>query len=99
MKIGLIDVDKQSRHQNTFPNLALCKIASYYRQQGDGVEWAHQMEYYDIIYMAKVFNFTPPIRISITPRQLSKAAQVMIFTLRSPTILTIASLTYQSIPI
>lgn len=60
MKIGLIDVDKQSRHQKTFPNLALCKIASYYRQQGDSVEWAHQMEYYDIIYMAKVFNFTPP---------------------------------------
>ena len=99
MKIGLIDVDKQSRHQNTFPNLALCKIASYHRQQGDSVEWAHQMEYYDVIYMAKVFNFTPPIRISITPRQLSKAAQAMIFTLRSPIILTIASLIYQSIPI
>ena len=99
MKIGLIDVDKQSRHQNTFPNLALCKIASYYRQQGDSVEWAHQMEYYDVIYMAKVFNFTPPIRISITPRQLSKVAQVMIFTLRSLIILTIASLIYQSIPI
>lgn len=60
MKIGLIDVDKQSRHQNTFPNLALCKIASYHRQKGDSVEWAHQMDYYDVIYMAKVFNFTPP---------------------------------------
>ena len=99
MKIGLIDVDKQSRHQNTFPNLALCKIASYHRQQGDSVEWAHQMEYYDVIYMAKVFNFTPPIIISITPRQLSKAAPAMIFTLRSLIILTIASLIYQSIPI
>ena len=99
MKIGLIDVDKQSRHHKTFPNLALCKIASYHRQQGDSVEWAHQMEYYDVIYMAKVFNFTPPIRTSITPRQLSKAAQVMIFTLRSLIILTIASLIYQSIPI
>ena len=60
-KIGLIDVDKQSRHYKTFPNLALCKIAAYHRQQGDSVEWAHQMEYYDVIYMDKVFNFTPPI--------------------------------------
>ena len=54
MKIGLIDVDGHN-----FPNLALCKIARWHKQQGDDVEWAFPFEHYDVVYMSKVFNFSP----------------------------------------
>ena len=43
MKIGLIDVDGQSKKKKwgstIYPNLALCKIASYHMNKGDTVEW------------------------------------------------------------
>lgn len=55
MKIGLIDVDGHN-----FPNVALMKIASWHREQGDDVEWAMPMfTEYDRIYASKVFTFTP----------------------------------------
>jgi len=54
LKIGLIDVDGHN-----FPNLALMKIARYYRQQGADVVWYSPWERYDILYMSKVFTFTP----------------------------------------
>ena len=54
MKIGLIDVDGHN-----FPNVALMKIASWHRQQGDTAEWVNGFEEYDRIYMSKVFTFTP----------------------------------------
>jgi hypothetical protein len=54
MKIGLIDVDGHN-----FPNLALMKISAYHKSQGDTVEWWFgDMEYYDIVYMSKVFDDT-----------------------------------------
>lgn len=53
-KIGLIDVDG-----HRFPNLALMKIARYYRQQGAEVVWYSPWEHYDIVYLSKVFTFTP----------------------------------------
>lgn len=55
MKIGLIDVDGHN-----FPNIALMKIASWHRQQGDMVEWAMPIfGRYDRIYASKIFTFTP----------------------------------------
>mgnify|MGYP005612904253 FL=1 len=39
MKIGLVDVDGHN-----FPNIALMKIASWHRQQGDTAEWAFPFE-------------------------------------------------------
>lgn len=55
MKIGLIDVD--GHH---FPNIALMKLASWHRQQGDDVEWAMPIfGNYDRIYASKIFTFTP----------------------------------------
>ena len=51
MKIGLIDVDGHN-----FPNLALMKISAYHKQCNDSVEWYNTEEYYNIVYMAKVFN-------------------------------------------
>lgn len=57
MKIGLVDVDGHN-----FPNIALMKIASWHRLQGDTAEWAFPFESYDRIYMSKVFTFTPDDR-------------------------------------
>ena len=52
MKIGLIDVDGHN-----FPNLALMRISAYHKAQGDTVEWwASELEYYDIVYMSKIFS-------------------------------------------
>lgn len=55
MNIGLIDVDGHN-----FPNIALMKLSSWHKAQGDDVEWAIPlMGVYDRIYASKVFTFTP----------------------------------------
>lgn len=52
MKIGLIDVDGHN-----FPNLALMRISTWHKAQGDTVEWwSSEFEYYDIVYMSKIFS-------------------------------------------
>lgn len=58
MKIGLIDVDMESRGKMTFPNLPLMKISAWHKQQGDHVEWYTPLGsgHMDIVYMARVFN-------------------------------------------
>lgn len=53
MKIGLIDVDSHN-----FPNLALMKISSFHKKQGDTVDWWNGLEKYDKVYMSKVFDET-----------------------------------------
>lgn len=59
-KIGIIDadlLDNGTRH----PNLALMKIAGFYRDNGDEVELVlsyDELDIYDDLYMSKVFNFT-----------------------------------------
>lgn len=63
MKIGLVDVDGRGKKKKwgatVYPNLALCKIARYHRQKNDEVEWAIPFLQYDVVYMSKVFNFSP----------------------------------------
>lgn len=54
MKIGLIDVDGYS-----YPNLALMKISSWHKINGDMVTWYTPFEYYDKVYISKVFSDTP----------------------------------------
>lgn len=54
MNIGLIDVDGHN-----FPNLALMKLSSWHKSEGDSVEWYSGIEHYDRVYMSKVFAFTP----------------------------------------
>lgn len=52
--IGLVDVDG-----GKFPNYALMKIARYYRDQGEQVEWADAMfGHYDKVFMSKIFTFS-----------------------------------------
>lgn len=55
--VGLIDVDGH----NGFPNLALMKYSAWHKAQGDSVEWVRPLiqKHYDIVYMSKVFSFTP----------------------------------------
>ena len=53
MTIGLIDVDG-----NNFPNLALMKLSTWHKDQGDTVEWWDGFSQYDKIYMSKVFDET-----------------------------------------
>ena len=50
----MIDVDG-----HRFPNLALMKIARYYRNHLAEVVWYSPFEHYDIVYLSKVFTFTP----------------------------------------
>ena len=65
MIIGLIDVDGHAKKKKwgatIYPNLAITKIAGWHRYIGDEVEWYSPLsEYtYDIVYMSKVFNFSP----------------------------------------
>lgn len=55
MKISLVDVDS-----HYFPNLALMKISSWHKAQGDSVEWYDPLfSRPDRIYTSKVFTFTP----------------------------------------
>lgn len=64
MRVGLIDVDgygkKKKWGATIYPNLALCKIASYHRMMGDHVDWYDALfgGEYDVVYMAKVFSFS-----------------------------------------
>lgn len=57
-KIGLIDVDAESRGKVTFPNLALMKLSAWHKKQGDTVEWYKPLlsGHMDRVYMSKVFG-------------------------------------------
>lgn len=55
MEIGLVDVD--GHH---FPNLALMRISAWHKANGDNVGWwLGDLFHYDIVYMSKVFSFSP----------------------------------------
>lgn len=70
MRIGLIDVDGHN-----FPNLALMRISAYHKQQGDIVEWwTTDFEYYDKVYMSKIFSdqYSPDIQEPINCGEVIK---------------------------
>ena len=58
MKIGLIDVDAQSRGKVTFPNLPLMKLSAWHKAQGDEVQWYSPLlsGHMDRVYMSKAFG-------------------------------------------
>lgn len=70
MNIGLIDIDSNSKIKKwgakPFPNLALAKLSRYHKQQGNQVEWYTPFAHYDVVYMAKMFTFTPDYGYLIT---------------------------------
>lgn len=60
MRIGLIDVDNFNKVAK-FPNLALMKLSSYHKLQGDQVEMYDTMTWlnpYDRVYMSKVLDYS-----------------------------------------
>ena len=67
MKIGLIDVDNHRKKKIKYPNLALMKLSAWHKAQGDHVEWWNGLEYYDRVYMSKVFSdeYTPDMEFAI----------------------------------
>jgi hypothetical protein len=67
MKIGLIAVDGHN-----FPNLALMKIATFHKRQGDTVEWVNYFERYDKVYISKIFTFTPDIYTYIQANEIER---------------------------
>lgn len=69
MKIGLIDVDS-----HRFPNLPLMKIAAWYKQQGNSVEWYQPLfsGHMDRVYMSKVFSFSPEYEYYIDAEEIVK---------------------------
>ena len=62
MRIGLIDVDGHN-----FPNLPLMKLSAWHKAKGDQVEWYYPLlsGHMDIVYMSKVFSFTPDYQYHI----------------------------------
>ena len=71
MKIALIDVDGHS-----FPNLPLMKLSTWHKKHGDNVDWYEPLTAWyeppDIVYMSKVFTFTPDYPHPINARKIIK---------------------------
>lgn len=68
MRVGFIDVDGKN-----FPNIALMKISAHCKQQGDTVEWYIPFsERYDVVFMSKVFSFTPDYDLVINANRVIK---------------------------
>ena len=74
MKIGFIDVDNRERLSNCFPNIVLMKISAWHKAKGDHVEWYSPMfgGHYDIVYMSKVFSFSPDYEYFINADKVIK---------------------------
>lgn len=69
MKVGLIDVDGHN-----FPNLPLMKLSAWHKQRGDTVEMYSALftGHCDIVYMSKVFSFTPDYQYYIDADRIIK---------------------------
>jgi len=66
MNIGILAVD------SNYPNLALMKISAWHKARGDHVEWYNPLCFYDKVYSAKVFSFTPDYGYYINADQIEK---------------------------
>jgi hypothetical protein len=69
MKIGLIDVDGHN-----FPNLPLMKLSAHHKQRGDSVSFYEPLlsGEMDIVYMSKVFTFTPGYKEIIKAKRVER---------------------------
>lgn len=69
MKVGLIDVDGHN-----YPNLPLMKLSAWHKSKGDYVEWYQPMfsGHMDIVYMSKVFSFSPDYEYFIDADKIIK---------------------------
>lgn len=71
LKVELIDVDSHN-----FPNLPLMKISAYHKGKGDSVKWYNPLKAWidppDLVYMSKVFTFTPEYQHPVNATQIRK---------------------------
>ncbi len=71
LKVELIDVDSHN-----FPNLPLMKISAYHKGKGDSVKWYNPLKAWidppDLVYMSKVFTFTPEYQHPVNAGQIRK---------------------------
>lgn len=69
MRVGLIDVDGHN-----YPNLPLMKLSAWHKKQGDSVEWYEPLfsGHMDIVYLSKVFSFTPDYEYPIDADVIKK---------------------------
>lgn len=71
MRIGFIDVDGHN-----FPNIPLMKLSAWHKKQGDQVEWYAWykgfIQPYDVVYMSKVFSFTPDYQNPVCANKIVK---------------------------
>lgn len=74
MKIGLIDCEALANNKKRYPNLGLMKISAYHKSRGDLVEWYYPLisGEVDIVYISKVFSFTPDIYFPIYAKKVIK---------------------------
>lgn len=71
MKVALIDVDGHN-----FPSLPLMKLSAWHKQDDDTVEWYDPLTAWkdqpDLVYMSKVFTFTPDYPHPVSGRTIVK---------------------------
>lgn len=68
----MIDVDNWGKLDKCFPNLPLMKLSTWHKNKGDQVEWYDHNKYYDVVYVSKVFSFTPDFSEDIHADQVFK---------------------------
>lgn len=80
MKVGLIDVDGHN-----YPNLPLMKLSAYHKKQGDHVDWYRPLwsGHQDIVYMSKVFSFTPDYPYHIDADVINRGVADTLYPLRT----------------
>lgn len=80
-QIGLIDLESECRHDaqmkkwgsyhsGSYPNLALMKISAYYKSIGFNVEWYSPFSQYIVVFVSKVFSWTPDYPYTINAKQV-----------------------------
>ena len=71
MRVALVDVDGHN-----FPSLPLMKLSAWHKQDGDTVEWYDPLTAWkdqpDLVYMSKVFTFTPDYPHPVSGRTIVK---------------------------
>ena len=72
VRVGLIDVDGHN-----YPNLPLMKLSAWHKSKGDSVEWYQPLfsGHMDIVYMSKVFNFSPDYEYFVDAEKIVRGAQ------------------------
>lgn len=78
MKVGLIDVDSHN-----FPNIPIMKLSAYYNSKGINVEMYDQLKTYDLVYVSKIFSFTPDYQYNINAKEVKRGGSGYCIELRN----------------